>query len=117
VIILAWDDFGGFYDHVAPRNVDALGYGFRVPFMVISPYAYVNGNPSQPHIDHTELELSSALRLVEEVFNLPPLGPRDQTAGDLMSALDFSQVHDQTDILPLRQCPTYYTPPPGQIND
>jgi phospholipase C len=36
VIILTWDDFGGFYDRVPPQQVDALGYGFRVPFMVIS---------------------------------------------------------------------------------
>jgi len=47
-IFLTWDDWGGFYDHVVPPNVDALGYGIRVPAMAISPYAktgYVGGCP------------------------------------------------------------------------
>ena len=45
----AWDDWGGFYDHVAPPTVDANGYGMRVPGMVISPYA------KQGYIDHQTL--------------------------------------------------------------
>jgi len=117
VIILAWDDFGGFYDHVAPPQVDLLGYGFRVPLMVISPYAYATGNSKNPHVDHTRLELSSVVRFAEEVFNLPSLGKRDQTAGDLMASLDLTQVHNSTDILPTRNCTMYDTPPPGEIDD
>ena len=38
-IFLAWDDWGGFYDHVVPPRVDQNGYGLRVPGLVISPYA------------------------------------------------------------------------------
>ena len=38
-IFLSWDDWGGFYDHVQPPQVDELGYGIRVPALVISPYA------------------------------------------------------------------------------
>jgi phospholipase C len=118
VIILAWDDFGGFYDHVAPPQVDALGYGFRVPFMVISPYAYASGNPGNPHVDHTQLEFSSVLKFAEEVFNLPSLNRRDTTSADLMSALDFLQVHDGTDILSQRNCGAVGpVNPPAVIDD
>src|SRR5712692_6557400 len=52
-IFLTWDDWGGFYDHVAPPVIDGLGYGFRVPLMVISTYAYAttNGQRNQ-HVDN-----------------------------------------------------------------
>jgi phospholipase C len=71
VVILTWDDYGGFYDHVAPTQVDRLGYGFRVPFMVISPYAYATDNSANRHVSHVKLEFASVLKLAEEVFNLP----------------------------------------------
>lgn len=105
VIVVTWDDYGGFYDHVAPQQVDKLGYGFRVPMLIISPYAYAAGNPANPHVDHTTLEFSSVLQLAENIFNLPSLGQRDVSAGNLMSALDTSQAHDQPLILPQRSCP------------
>ncbi|HZO73307.1 MAG TPA: alkaline phosphatase family protein [Ktedonobacteraceae bacterium] len=120
VIILTWDDFGGFYDHVNPPTVDGLGLGFRVPLMVISPYAYANDNPSNPHVSHALLEFSSVLKLAESVFNLPSLGKRDLTAGDLMSTLDFSQVHNSPLILPMRTCPagsSSNTQPVGDLDD
>ena len=104
-IIVAWDDWGGFYDHVAPPNVDALGYGLRVPFIVISPYAYAGDNPSNPHVSHDQLELSSVLRFAEDVFNLPSLGTRDATSGNLMKLFDFSSVHHGGTTLPQRSCP------------
>jgi len=104
-VFLTWDDYGGFYDHVAPPNVDGLGYGFRVPMMIISPYAYVNDDPSNPHVDHDLSETSSVLKFAEEVFNLPSLGQRDVSAGDLSSAFDFSEVHNSPLILQARVCP------------
>jgi phospholipase C len=105
VIILTWDDYGGFYDHVAPPAVDQLGYGFRVPMLIISPYAFATDNPGNRHIGHTRLDFASVLKLAETVFNLPSLGKRDATAGDLMTQLDFSRVHNQPLVLPLRTCP------------
>ena len=61
-IFLAWDDWGGFYDHVAPPFVDQNGYGLRVPAMVISPYA-------KPHfIDHQILSFDAYLKFIEDDF-------------------------------------------------
>ncbi|MDG7007820.1 MAG: hypothetical protein JRN06_06215 [Nitrososphaerota archaeon] len=85
-IVLTWDDWGGFYDHIAPPHVDEYGLGFRVPTLVISPWV-------KPHyIDHTEYEFSSMLKFAETVFNLPSLGTRDSTANNMMSMFDFSQA-------------------------
>lgn len=84
-IVITWDDYGGFYDHVPPPQVDAYGEGFRVPTLVISAW-------SRPHfIDHTFYELASLLRLAEDNFNLPVLGTRDVNASDMMNSFDFNQ--------------------------
>lgn len=104
VVFLTWDDYGGFYDHVAPQNVDALGLGFRVPMLIISPFAYAANNPSNPHIGHDPLEFSSVLRFAEKVFNLPSLGRRDASAGDPMTEIDTSVVHNAPLILTRRTC-------------
>lgn len=111
-IILSWDDYGGYYDHVAPQQVDKLGYGFRVPMMIISPYAYAMDNPANPHVSHTKISFGSVLRFAEETFNLPSLNTRDSVDNDLASEFDFSQVHNQPLILPTRTCPGATTPTP-----
>jgi len=85
-IIITWDDYGGFYDHVAPPQVDAFGEGFRVPTLVISPWA------KHGYIDHTQYEFASLLRLAEDNFNLPRLGTRDVEAKDMMNSFDFNQA-------------------------
>src|SRR3970282_1941998 len=69
-IVLTWDDFGGFYDHVAPPHVDLYGLGPRVPTIILSPYA----RPG--YIDHTTYEFSSVLRFIETIFDVPPLTRR-----------------------------------------
>ena len=104
VIIITWDDYGGFYDHVAPSKVDALGYGFRVPLLVISPYAHAGDN-SNPHISHDSFEFSSVLKLAEEIYHLPSLHQRDASAGDLMQTLDFSRTWNKPLFLSQRKCP------------
>jgi phospholipase C len=62
VIFLFWDDWGGFYDHVPPVKVDANGYGFRTPGIVISPWAKPH------HIDHQQLSSDAFVKFVEDVF-------------------------------------------------
>jgi phospholipase C len=61
-IFLAWDDWGGFYDHVKPPAVDAQGYGLRVPGLVISPYA------KKGYIDHQTLSFDAYLKFIEDDF-------------------------------------------------
>jgi phospholipase C len=61
-IFLSWDDWGGFYDHVIPPKVDADGYGFRVPGLVISPYARTG------YVDHQPLSFDAYLKFVEDDF-------------------------------------------------
>ncbi len=99
-IFLAWDDWGGFYDHVPPPVVDGNGYGLRVPGLVISPYA------RQGYIDHQTLSFDAYLKLIEDLFlggqRLDPAtdgrpDPRPTVRetvpqlGDLLDDFDFSQ--------------------------
>jgi phospholipase C len=98
-IFIVWDDFGGFYDHVPPPNVDFYGLGMRVPFLIISPYA------KPAFVDQTTYEFSSVLRFIEETFNLPSLGRRDATANDLMNAFNFTQQPLAPLVLGQRTCP------------
>jgi phospholipase C len=93
-VIITWDDYGGFYDHVPPPQVDAFGEGFRVPTLVISPWA------KHGYIDHTQYEFASLLRLAEDNFNLPTLGTRDVSASDMMNSFDFSQAPQSVLIEP-----------------
>lgn len=83
--ILSWDDWGGWYDHVPPPRVDRFGYGFRVPALLVSPYAKRN------YIDSTTLDFTSILKFIEHNWSLAPLAERDRHANNLTSAFDFSR--------------------------
>ena len=84
-IFVAWDDWGGFYDHVPPPSVDKYGYGIRVPGLVISPYA------RKGYIDKSVYSFESWLRILEERFGLAPMTARDTNAADMTGAFDFQQ--------------------------
>lgn len=99
VVFLTWDDFGGFYDHVAPPVVDNFGFGPRVPLLVISPWA------KQGYVTHTTLEFSSILKFVEQRFGLDPLTARDIQSNDLFDSFDFTQDPQPPLILDTRACP------------
>jgi phospholipase C len=83
-IFVTWDDFGGFYDHVPPPQVDQYGYGFRVPCLVISPYA------KKGFVDSTINDHTSILKFVEDRYGLSPLSTRDAAANNFSEAFDFS---------------------------
>jgi phospholipase C len=93
-IIVTWDDWGGWYDHVAPPQVIDDGtswgsgyvYGFRVPLIVISPYA------KPAYISHVNHDFGSILRLLEQNFGLRSLGYADAHADDLSDCFNFSQT-------------------------
>ena len=103
-IFLTWDDFGGFYDHVPPPRIDTFGLGFRVPLLVISPYA------RRGFIDHRTEEFSSVLRFIEQDYSLPPMTKRDANTPDMLADFDFSQPARPPDPLPVTPCPLH---PPG----
>jgi phospholipase C len=114
-IFLSWDDWGGFYDHVAPPVVDQNGYGLRVPGIVISPYA------RQGFIDHQVLSHDAYLKFIEDIFlNGMRINPQTDgrpdsrptvredlpMLGNLLNDFDFSQQPVPPLLLPI-------DPPPG----
>jgi phospholipase C len=98
-VFLTWDDFGGFYDHVAPPVVDEYGFGPRVPLIIISPYA------RKGYISHTVYEFSSFLTFVQHDFGLAPLTARDAKANDMTDSFDFNQTPLPAMFLEERRCP------------
>ncbi len=101
-ILITWDDYGGWYDHVTPPQVDQAGYGFRVPLLIISPYAKTG------IIDHTLNDLTSVLKFIETTFSLKPLATADEKANNLMEAFDFSQPPKEPLVLPGQYVPDSY---------
>lgn len=108
-IFLSWDDWGGFYDHVAPPKVDQNGYGFRVPAIVISPYA------KQGFIDHQSLSHDAFVKFIEDDFlngqrinpktdgrpdPRPDVRENNPELGNLALDFDFSQAPRPPVILP-----------------
>ncbi len=82
--LLTYDSWGGWYDHVPPPKVDRYGYGFRVPALLVSPYA------KRGVINHETLDFTSILRFIEDNWRLAPLAQRDAAARSIASAFDFS---------------------------
>jgi phospholipase C len=97
VILVVWDDWGGWYDHQPPSSIrDSYEYGLRVPLIVISPYA------KPAYISHVNHDFGSILKFVETVFNLgeidPSVGYADSRSDDLSDCFDFSRSHGFTFI-------------------
>jgi phospholipase C len=99
-IFLTWDDWGGFYDHVEPPNVDLNGYGIRVPGIMISPWARAGT------IDSQVLSFDAYLKLIEDLFldgqrldpvtmsrpdSRPTVRENVEILGDLLNEFDFTQ--------------------------
>jgi acid phosphatase len=96
LVIVTYDENGGFWDHVAPPKADRWGPGLRVPTIIVSPYA------KRRTVDHTQYDTTSILRFITERFDLPVLpgiAERDQALkahgnkpmGDLTGALNLSR--------------------------
>jgi phospholipase C len=104
-IFIAWDDWGGFYDHVIPPAVDQFGYGLRVPGLIISPYAKMG------YIDHNEASFEGWLKLIEERFGISAMTARDTNAYDMIDAFDFKQQPRQPVLLQATPQGSPYPPP------
>jgi phospholipase C len=92
-IIITWDDWGGWYDHVAPKVINdgvswgsGYVYGFRVPLIVVSPYA------KTAYISHTTHDFGSILKFIETTYNLPSLGYADGPADDLSDCFNLTHT-------------------------
>jgi phospholipase C len=97
--VLAWDDWGGYYDHVAPPAIHNGADGPRVPLLLISPYA----RPG--YVTHTVYTFESVLKTAEDLWGLTPLTTRDRTAPDLLGSLSFTQKPSPPLLLRQRPCP------------
>ena len=108
-IFLAWDDWGGFYDHVVPVSVDENGYGLRVPALVISPFA------KRGYIDHQTLSFDAFVKFIEDDFlngqridpatdgrpdPRPDVRENAPQLGDLIKDFDFDRHPRKPFILP-----------------
>jgi phospholipase C len=94
-IIILWDDWGGWYDNSPPAQIDYHSLGFRVPMIVISPYA-------KPHyISHTQYDIGSILKFIEQNFGLGSLGTSDASANSMGDVFDYTQPPNQFKPAPL----------------
>jgi phospholipase C len=103
-LFLTWDEWGGFYDHVPPPEVDDLGFGFRVPNLLISPYA------RKGYVDHAEGEFSSPLKFISDNWGLPYLTERIERTHNFEHAFAFGK-NPRTDAQPLQQLDGCYGDP------
>jgi phospholipase C len=121
-IFLAWDDWGGFYDHVTPPKVDGAGYGLRVPGLVISPYA------RRGYIDHQTLSFDAYLKFIEDDFlggqrlnprtdgrpdDRPDVRENARVLGNLAKDFNFNQRPRKPLLLPT--LPNSAVPPPTNL--
>ena len=84
VVIVTYDENGGFWDHVAPLKGDCFGPSMRVPALIVSPFA------RRGYIDHTPYDTTSIIKLITRRFALDPLPGARPGAGDLTNALDLA---------------------------
>jgi phospholipase C len=84
-IFVVWDDWGGWYDHVAPQIFNSYELGFRVPLIVVSPYA------KRGYVSHTQYEFGSILKFVEETFGTGNLNTTDVRANSLDDVFSFTK--------------------------
>jgi phospholipase C len=106
-IVVLWDDWGGWYDNSKPPQLDYRGLGFRVPCLIISPYA------RSGYVDKTQYEFASVLKFIEEVFGTGSIGPASQgytdgRAASLDAAFDFNQPPRSFTAIPSKYPASYF---------
>ncbi len=117
-LFLTWDEWGGFYDHVPPPQIDPYGLGFRVPLLTISPYA------RRGVIDDELGEFSTPLRFIADNWGLPHLTPRIAKAHNMRHIFDF-HAKPRSPVIATQRAKTFGNPytfptnfpdwPPGTV--
>ncbi len=110
-IIVVWDDWGGWYDHVAPQIYNTYELGFRVPLIVISPYA------RRHYVSHVPHEFGSILKFTEEVFGLGSLGTTDGRSDDLSDCFNFKKKPTPFKPIQTQYPPNYFLHQPAAEAD
>ena len=90
--LLTYDGSGGWFDHVAPPQVDSQGYGMRVPALLVSPYSRAGA------VNSEVLDYTSALAFIQDNWKLAPLASRDAAATSIAGALDFQSPARAADV-------------------
>lgn len=94
-IFILWDDASGFFDPEPPPYVDFDGLGFRLPLLIVSPYA------KKGYVSHVQYEHGSILRFVEDIFGLPRLSASDTRANSPASdSFDFNKPPRKFRVIP-----------------
>jgi len=112
-IFVTWDDWGGWYDHVKPPQYNSYELGFRVPLIVISPYA------KRGYVSHVQHEFGSILRFTEETFHLGSLHYTDARSDDLRDCFNFARSPLMFGNIPTKQQAAYFIhqAPSNQVVD
>jgi len=114
VIFITWDDWGGWYDHVAPvfqtgANQDDYQFGFRVPLVVVSAYSTKAG-----YISNLQYDFGSILKGIEGIFGLGNLGFADaRAANDLHDFFNFTLTPTTYTTIPAPLAGTFFTTTAG----
>jgi phospholipase C len=109
-IVIVWDDWGGWYDHVPPPQLDYAGLGIRVPMIVVSPYAKAG------YVSHTQYEFGSILKFVEGVWGLGSLGTSDRRSNSIEDVFDFTQKPRKFVQIPAKYSKSFFEhQPPSNV--
>jgi phospholipase C len=104
-LMWTYDDWGGWYDHVKPPQVDRFGLGFRAPALLVSPFA------RKGHIESTVMDFTSMLKFIEENWGVEPLAERDRNANSIAPAFDFDQAPREPEFVAATREKTEVTQP------
>jgi phospholipase C len=113
-IVVVWDDWGGFYDSVPPKQYkgNVGGLGFRVPAIVISPYDIAGSGSQGGYVSHTPYEFGSILKFIEKNWNLGSLNTSDKRANSIGDVLNYNQQPRAFTMIPSAHSAEYFEKQP-----
>lgn len=120
MIVVIWDDWGGFYDNAVPPFQDKYGgLGFRVPAIIISPYAIAGTSKQGGYIANTPFEFGSILKFIENNWNLKATGQTDARATSIGKVLNYAQARRPFSAISSKHSAQYFIerPHPPQHGD